>query len=66
MAEQIKVKCNGAQAHVNEINLDDVLKRDVVVRGTATPALDLPERLVLKCRHCAEGRVVITREMLEQ
>ena len=65
MAKQIKVKCNGAQTCVNEINLTDIIKREVVLRG-APAALTPPERVVLRCRHCVEGRVVITRAMLEQ
>lgn len=68
MAKLIKIKCNAAQAHVNEVDLDNALKREVVLRGgpPVSPALDLPDRLVLKCRHCAEGRVVLTRAMIEK
>lgn len=69
MAKLIKIKCNGAQAHVNEVDLDSALKREVVLRGSsplALPAPDLPDRLVLKCRHCAEGRIVLTRAMIEK
>jgi hypothetical protein len=66
MPKIIKVKCTGAGQHVNEIDLEDVLGPDVVMYGnpidTGRP---IPERIVRKCEFCAEGKVILTREMIE-
>ena len=69
MARMIKIKCNGPAQDVNEVDLDRVLRPDVAVRGArlsmgpSKPA-ELPERVVLPCKYCAVGRVVMTREMI--
>jgi hypothetical protein len=69
MARVIKIKCNGPAQDVNEVDLDRVLRPDIVVRGaplsnkSADPAR-LPEHVSLPCKHCAVGRVVMTRDML--
>lgn len=42
MAKLIKIKCNGAQAHVNELEFDSALKREVVLRGGTPPAQPRP------------------------
>lgn len=66
MSRIIKVRCNGAERHVNEVDLDDVLKEDVVLRGApARAGRRIPERLVLPCRDCT-GKVNITRAMIEE
>ncbi len=67
MATTIKIRCNGAGGHVNEIDLDEITKPVVVMRS-ASPAKPrkIPERSVFKCKFCQEGRVVITREMVEE
>jgi len=66
MAKIIKVRCTGAGQHENEIDLEDVLGPDVVVYGnpidTGRP---IPARIVRRCEFCAEGKVVLTREMIE-
>lgn len=66
MAKIIKVKCTGAGRHVNEIDLEDVLGPNVVMHGnpidTGQP---IPERIVRKCEACAEGKVILTRETIE-
>jgi len=65
MAKIIKVKCAGQDAHVNEIDLDALLRPTVVVRGGGAPAPTEPEieeRYAVPCRRCS-ARVVITREM---
>jgi hypothetical protein len=65
MAKIIKVRCNGAKPHINEVNLDKALQKDTVLRGE-TPALpDIPERVVLDCRVCT-GKVILTRQMIEE
>lgn len=66
MTTPIKVRCNGAGKHVNEIDYEKSLKPAVVLRG-GTPRVadaDLPERLVFDCKECAEGKVIVTREMM--
>ena len=66
MAQIIKVKCNGPKRDINDVNLDRLLQPDPVMRGGARSVRsDVPERLVLNCRHCTLGKVVITREMIE-
>ena len=68
MARIIKVRCNGPEHHVNEIDLDEVLKPFPVYRVMATgPGAanrEIPERLVLPCQHGSEGKVVLTRDMI--
>jgi hypothetical protein len=67
MNQIIKIKCNGPNQHVNDIDLGKVLQPTTVVRSTLLGFRpgppEIPERLVLRCRFCTEGRVVITREM---
>ena len=67
MTRNIKIKCNGPTPHLNEVDLDKLLQPAMVVKSTTSPLLPsaLPERLVQKCRFCTEGRVVITREMIQ-
>ncbi len=65
--QTIKVRCNGAGGHVNDIELEKIVK-PVVVTRSATPAKprEIPERSVFKCKFCQEGKIVITREMVEE
>lgn len=66
MAKIIKVKCTGPEQHENEIDLDDVLGSDVVIYGN--PILsgrDIPARIVRRCDICDQGKVIVTREMIE-
>ena len=68
MGKIIKVRCNGSNQHVNEIDLDDLLRTTTVLKGSQ-PKPDiqsLPERFVRPCKVCAEGKVNITREMIEK
>jgi len=67
MAKIIKVRCTGLRQHENEINLDDIIGSDVVVYGNPIAAgRDLPARVVRRCDICDQGKVVITREMIEE
>jgi len=68
MSQLVKIKCNGPDHHVNEIDLDKVLEPTTVLRGRepARSASDIPERVVRPCRYCAEGRVILTRRMIEE
>ena len=66
MAKIVKIQCNGASQHVNDVDLDRALEESVVYRGAAARLQNLPERVTLRCRVCAEGRIVITRPMLEE
>jgi tartrate dehydratase beta subunit/fumarate hydratase class I family protein len=66
MARIIKVQCTGRDRHVNEIDLDDVLGSDVVLYGgPIVTGRDIPARIVRRCDVCDEGKVIITREMIE-
>lgn len=67
MAYLIKINCNGPIPHLNDMDLDKLLQPATVVRGAQSAHLhsELPEKLVQKCRFCTEGRVVITREIIQ-
>jgi hypothetical protein len=67
MAKTIKVTCNGAEHHINEIELDKILQ-PVMVTRSAIPAKakQIPERSVFHCKFCREGKVVVSREMVEE
>jgi len=62
---KIKVKCNGPNKHVNEIDLDKVLQPTVILKGKTSSQQQIPERLVLPCKTCTEGKVIITRDMIK-
>jgi hypothetical protein len=67
MAKIIKVRCTGLGEHENEIDLEDVIGSDVVIYGgPITTGRDLPARIVRRCAVCEEGKVIVTREMIEQ
>ena len=67
MAKIVKVRCTGVGQHVNEIDIEDVLGPDVVLHGnpidTGRP---IPARIVRRCEICDEGKVILTREMIEK
>lgn len=64
MAKIINVRCNGAGKHVNEVDIDKITQPTMVVRGH--PKKSLRERYVLPCQFCTEGKVIVTREMIEE
>lgn len=66
MGQVIKVRCNGANKHINEVDLDEALRRTSTLRGGGTSLPSVPERTVLRCRECADGKVIVTRAMIEQ
>jgi kynurenine formamidase len=67
MAKIIQVRCTGAERHVNEIDLENVLGPDVVVHGTPIDTgRPIPERIIRKCEFCTEGKVILTREIIEE
>jgi hypothetical protein len=67
MAKIIKVQCTGREQHVNEVDLEDILGPDVVMHGTPIDTgRPIPERIVRRCEVCTEGKVIITRNMIEQ
>jgi kynurenine formamidase len=67
MEKIIKVKCTGAGRHINEINLGDLLGENVILYGAPIDTgRQIPERTVRKCEVCAEGKVVLTREKIEE
>jgi hypothetical protein len=67
MAKIIKVQCTGREQHVNEVDLEEILGSTVVMHGTPIDTgRPIPERIVRKCEECSEGRVIITREMIEE
>ncbi len=66
MVKTVKIQCNGAGQHVNDVDLDRALEEAVVYKSAEARLQNLPERVTLRCRVCAEGRIVITRPMLEE
>jgi hypothetical protein len=70
MRIKIKVRCNGQERHINDIDLEGLLEPTFVTKGH-NPASSLPNLddvefpLYEDCRYCA-GRVIITREIAEQ
>jgi tartrate dehydratase beta subunit/fumarate hydratase class I family protein len=66
MARIINVQCTGKDRHVNEIDLDDILGSDVVMYGgPIVTGRDVPARIVRRCDTCDEGKVIVTRDMIE-
>lgn len=65
MSPLIKIRCNGAGKHVNEVDYEKSLKPTVVMRGgpPRVADADLPERLNFPCKECT-GEVIVTREMM--
>jgi hypothetical protein len=67
MEKIIKVKCTGSGQHINEIDLETVLGTNVILYGAPIDTgRQIPERTVRKCEVCAEGKVVLTREIIEE
>ena len=67
MPRIIKVRCNGPNKHVNEVDLNKALKENVVLRGVQPPTTQsTPERIVLPCQQCTEGKVILSRKMIEE
>ncbi len=66
MAKIIRVRCTGTGQHENEIDLEHVIGSDVVIYGNPiTTGRDIPARIVRRCDICNEGKVIVTREMIE-
>ena len=66
MAKIIKVACTGAGQHENEIDLEDVIGPDVIIHGNPIDTgRQIPARIVRRCEVCEEGKVIVTREMIE-
>lgn len=65
MGQTIKVRCNGPNKHVNNVDLADALREDSIARRTDLTSSAVPERIVLRCHECADGRVIVTQEMIE-
>jgi hypothetical protein len=66
MSKIVKVRCNGSGRHVNEVDLEKALRPEVILRGKpAKEQPPIPERVVLPCKECTEGKVILTRKMIE-
>ena len=66
MAKKIKVRCHPNE-HVNEVDLQKVLRKDIVLKGRQAVSADaIPERIVLRCTECADGKVILTKKMVEE
>jgi len=66
MTERLKIRCNGSNQHVNEVDLRDALREQPIARNLAFTSPEVPDRIVLPCRECTDGRVILTRSMIEQ
>ena len=70
MSGKIKIRCNGPERHVNEIDFERLIEPIFVVKGHNTPHTqpdldDVEFPLYEDCRYCV-GRIIITREIAEQ
>ncbi|GBC61299.1 hypothetical protein DENIS_2259 [Desulfonema ishimotonii] len=63
MSKTIKVKCNGPDQHINEIDIAKLFTPCFVMNKDA-PCSGLPKRIVLDCRMCKEGKVIVTPSMI--
>ena len=69
MPKIIKVRCNGPNKCINEVDLEVLIENgEVTIYRLATTPADRPvrKRYVLKCKCCSEGQVVVTRQMIEE
>ncbi len=67
----IKIRCNGPGRHANDVDLEKSLGREVILRGpksgtNPSTSPNIPERIVLQCRECADGKVILTRKVIEE
>ncbi len=66
MPNKIKVRCH-PNGHVNVVDIEKALRPDIVVKASPGITADhIPARIILPCTDCAEGKVILTREMIEQ
>ena len=67
MSNIIKVRCTSSQQHENEIDLETILGTDVILHGAPIDTgRAIPHQIVRRCDVCDEGKVVITRSMIEE
>lgn len=67
MGKILKVRCTGPQQHENEVDLEVVLGTDVVLHGAPIDTgRQIPHQIVRRCDVCDEGKVIITRGMIEE
>jgi len=73
MGRIIQVRCNGTGKHINEIDVEALIGETRVFRMITwrpepqpQPKPRIQDRYVQRCKLCAEGDVVVTREMIEQ
>ena len=67
MTRIMNVRCTGAERHTNEVDLDTILGTDVVLSGSPIDTgRPIPPRIVRRCEVCDEGKVIITRDMIER
>jgi hypothetical protein len=65
MTEIIKVRCNGPGKHVNEVDLGQALLEVPIAKQAGLTQPPIPERIVLNCGSCTNGKVVLTRSVIE-
>ncbi len=69
MPKIIKVRCNGPNKCINEVDLEALIEDDeVTIYRLATTPADRPvrKRYVLKCKHCSVGEVIVTHQIIEE
>jgi len=69
MPKIIVVRCNGPNRDENEVDLEKALTKIPVMRGASPHRPDdkrtLPQRIVIPCRYCSAGKVIIDRAMMD-
>ena len=67
MGKIIKVRCNGPEKHINDVDLEKALRTTPVLRGAPVKAdRRIPERIVLPCQFCTAGKVILERKVIEE
>jgi hypothetical protein len=65
MGQILKIRCNGPNKHINDVDLDDALREVPIAREAEFSSSSAPERIVLRCRECVDGRVIVMRKTIE-
>ena len=63
--QKMQIECNGKNKCRNEIDLRSVLFEHVSTSSgdQFMSGINMPLRVILKCKHCKDGRVIVTGEM---
>ena len=72
MPKILKVRCNGPERHINEVDLalllvpGTIISRSLSDRVNPLSGITIHEKYIKPCNQCIIGEVIITREMIEE